>query len=101
MDPARLAVARFLDRLSTALAEDRVIATDDALQTVAHQLGWEIGDMYAVLHMLDEAEFHLSEPSTAPEGGQIWVFLPMSEEGRLWVRLCERDHIVLVSFHRG
>lgn len=31
----------------------------------------------------------------------IWVFVPMTDEGRIWIRLCECQHMIVVSFHRG
>lgn len=51
--------------------------------------------------MREEEDFHLAESSTADEGGMIWVFVPMTDEGRIWIRLCERQHMIVVSFHRG
>ena len=101
MSTPRRLVDRFLDRLSAALDGDRVLASLDALETAASQFAWEIGDIFVVLYSLDSDEFHLTEVSTAPEGGIIWVFLPMTQQGRIWVRLCERDNIIVVSFHRG
>jgi hypothetical protein len=94
-------VERFLDRLSAALDEDRVFPSEDARETAASQFGWEVGDIFVVLYDLVGEEFHVTEPSTAPEGGTIWVFLPMTAQGRIWVRICERADIILVSFHRG
>lgn len=99
--PPRRLVEHFLDRLAAALREDRVLPTQDAIECAAHQFGWALGEIFGVLYDLDEDDCHLSEASTAPEGGVIWVFLPMTEEGRIWVRLCERDNILIISFHRG
>lgn len=91
----------FLDRLDAAIAENRLEVSDDALETAEQQLGWGVPEMVGLLLTLDADDFAESKPSTAPEGGIIWVFTPMIDEGRLWVRLCERGKVVVVSFHRG
>lgn len=54
-----------------------------------------------LLYVLDEADFSESMPCTAPEGGIIWIFLPNSGQGRVWLRLGERRGVVVVSLHRG
>ena len=93
--------ATFLARLDQALAQDRVGLSRDARDVAMAQFDWDEGDIFGLLHVLEEEDFHLTEPSTAEEGGVIWVFVPMTEEGRLWVRLCGRNEIIVVSFHRG
>ena len=97
----RRAESAFLERLDTALRGAGVRITDDARETAFIQFGWGISDIHAVLHVLDEGDYSHAEPSTAVEGGTIWVFLHMTDEGRLWIRICERGHLVVVSFHRG
>lgn len=91
----------FLERLDRALAADRVYTTHDARETALAQFEWDEGDIFLLLRLLEEVDFLLTEPSRAPEGGTIWVFVPTTEEGRIWVRLCERGDIIVVSFHRG
>lgn len=91
----------FLDRLDVAIAANRLDVSDDALETAAQQLGWGLAEMIALLLTLDAADFAEAKASTAPEGGFIWVFTPTIDEGRLWIRLCERGKVVVVSFHRG
>lgn len=97
LPPAR----SFLKRLNDALDRDAVALSEDARDCAFSQFGWEIDEIFAFLYILYEDDFHETMPSTAPEGGAIWVFLPMTEEGRLWIRLCERGGIVVVSLHRG
>lgn len=91
----------FLARLDQALARDMVFPTREARDVALEQFGWDEGDMFSLLRVLEEEDFYLTEPSVAPEGGTIWVFVPMTTEGRIWIRLCERRGIVVVSFHRG
>lgn len=93
--------ASFLTRLDRALDADEVFTSLEARETALAQFEWDEGDIFLLLRLLEEDDFHLTEPSTAPEGGTIWVFVPMTEEGRIWVRLCERGPIIVVSFHRG
>ncbi len=91
----------FLDRLDAAITANRLDVSGDALETAEQQLGWGLPEIVGMLLTLDADDFAESKPSTAPEGGVIWVFTPMIDEGRLWVRLCERGKVVVVSFHRG
>lgn len=91
----------FLDRLDLAITANRLEVSDDALETAGQQLGWGLPEIVVLLLTLDADDFAEAKPSTAPEGGFIWVFTPMIDQGRLWVRLCERGTVVVVSFHRG
>lgn len=84
-----------------AIAENRLDVSEDALEAAERQLGWGLPEIVGLLLTLDADDFAESMPSTAPEGGMIWVFTPMIDDGRLWVRLCERGKVVVVSFHRG
>lgn len=99
--PAPSPAVTFLDRLTLALAEDRVAIADYARDGALEDFGWGIAEIMELLYLLDEADFSESMPSTAPEGGIIWVFLPNSGQGRVWLRLCERGGVVVVSLHRG
>ncbi len=94
-------VSAFLDRLTLALAEDRVGVSDDARDRAHAEFGWGLPEIMELLYLLDEGDFSETMPSAAPEGGVIWVFLPDSGQGRLWLRLCERGVVVVVSLHRG
>ena len=94
-------VEEFLKRLDVAIQGDAVEMSDDALETAGVQFGWGFGEVIAVLMMLEAADYADSMPSDAPEGGRIWVFTPTLTEGRVWIRLCERGKVVVVSFHRG
>lgn len=97
----RSAASFFLHRLDRALTTDSVFTSREAREVALAQFSWDEGDIFSLLHVLEEDEFHLTEPSTAEEGGTIWVFVPMTAEGRIWIRLCERQHMIVVSFHRG
>jgi hypothetical protein len=97
----RSATAAFLDRLDRALDADEVFTTREARELALGQFSWDEGDIFTLLRVLEEEDFHLLEPSTAEEGGMIWVFVPMTDDGRVWIRLCERQHMIVVSFHRG
>ena len=90
-----------MDRLTLALAEDRVAIADHAREGALGDFGWGIAEVMELLYLLDEADFSETTPSTAPEGGIIWVFLPNSGQGRVWLRLRERGGIVVVGLHRG
>lgn len=91
----------FLARLDRALDADGVFTSREARDVALDQFGWDEGDIFSLLRVLEEEDFHLAELSTAEEGGMIWVFVPMTDEGRVWIRLCERQQIIVVSFHRG
>ena len=94
-------IANFLERLNTALTEDRVGVTDDAREYALLDFGWGIAEVMLLLYVLDEDEYSHHEASTAPAGGMIWVFLHMTDTGRLWLRLCARENMVVISLHRG
>lgn len=95
------ASASFLERLDRALDVDGVFTSREARDLALEQFGWDEGDIFSLLRVLEEEDFHLAEPSTAEEGGMIWVFVPMTDDGRIWIRLCERQQMIVVSFHRG
>ncbi len=95
------APAAFLARLDAAFDLDQVFATHAAREAALAQFGWDEGDMFGLLRVLDEDEFLRVEESSAEEGGTIWVFVPTTAQGRIWVRLCERAGIIVISFHRG
>ena len=97
----RSATASFLERLDRALDADGVLTSREARDVALDQFGWDEGEIFSLLRVVEEEDFHLAEPSTAEEGGMIWVFVPMTDEGRIWIRLCERQHMIVVSFHRG
>lgn len=99
--PSHDAVAAFLDRLSTALATDRVQITWKALDELA-ALGWSHQDALAQLALLQPEDLLRTEPSRSPDFGTIWVFCPLAWEADqfLWIRLTERgDANLLISFH--
>lgn len=97
----RSPASRFLARLDAALEENRVFISHYARETAWSELTLHEDDIFAMLYELAEEDFDHAVPSTAEEGGDIWVFLPITTDGRVWIRLCERDLVVVVSFHRG
>lgn len=94
-------LAAFLRRLGRCLDDGSVVVTFAAAETVEEQFGWDEGDIFALLLIVDADDFDHRVSSSAEEGGAIWVFLPMTAEGRIWLRLCERESIIVVSLHRG
>lgn len=99
--PRAAVVVAFLERLTVALEQDRVDVSEDARECALRDFGWTLTDITSLLYVVDEGEYSHHEPSTAPEGGMIWVFLHMTDLGRLWLRVCERGNMVVVSLHRG
>ncbi len=91
----------FLGRLRVAVVEERIEVRDYAIEGL-RALEWSLVDLRLQLLDLTDSDFLRTEPSTAPEGGRIWVFTPDHWEGGfLWIRLVERHGVVVISFHRG
>ena len=93
-------VPSFLTRLRLALDERAVVVSIAAAEQATEELGWDEMDIYAELHALEPADFLRTEISTVRIADLVWVFCPPLEGGRdLWIRLVERDQVVVVSFH--
>jgi hypothetical protein len=91
----------FLARLKVAGEDERVEVRAYALDG-PRDLEWTAFDLRQQLLELGEHELLRREDSTAPEGGLIWVFTPeFWDGGPLWIRLIEREGIVVISFHKG
>ena len=75
--------------------------TTYAADLAAEDLGWDRTDILLLLDELEVRDFHRVEDSTARPGDLIWVFCPDLSTGMLWIRLVEREEIVVVSFHRA
>lgn len=59
--------------------------------------------MHEQLLMLAEDDLFRREPCTDRPWEDVWTFTPPmpDNEGFLWIRLVERDGVLVVSFHRG
>lgn len=96
------AVRAFLRRLRSALRSGRFYLSEYALERAFDELAWLDEDIVAQIALLQERDFLRSEHSTAREADRIWVFCPYDEtEGELWIRLVEREGVVVISFHRA
>ena len=96
-------VAAFLRRVREAVATKRVRASDYARDRAREDLGWDIFDIGEQLRELTEKDLYRREPSHDRPWEEIWTFTPplLDEEGFLWIRIVERDGVLVVSFHRG
>lgn len=85
-----------------AAAEGRVFVSAYAAERAADDLEWDQWDIVEQLKELDIGDHRHCEISRAPTEDLIWVFTPDLWDGDLlWIRLIERDGIVVVSFHRA
>ena len=91
----------FLGRLRRALAAATVVMTRKAAREAAEEL--DIGQLQVmdVLSELEAGDFDHAAPSTAVAGDLIWVFTPEWGDHVLWIRLAEREHMIVVSFHEA
>jgi hypothetical protein len=95
-------VAAFLGRLVGALEQGRVHVAEYAATLAAEELGWDRVDILLLLQELVKEDFRHAEPSEVHQGDTVLVFTPEIEgHGRLWIRLVERNGVVVVSFHRA
>ena len=100
MEPNVAEIAMFLARVLRAAAEGRVVLTEYAEDRALDELGWSASDVIAQLLVLEISDFHQTEHTRGD--ALLWVFTPdVDEVGRLWIRLVERQGIVVVSFHPG
>ena len=99
--PSAADIAAFLRRVRAAVDGGRVVLSDYAVEG-ADELGWEPWDVRAQLRELGPEDWFRCEESVALPGDLLWVFTPELWDGdSLWIRLLERNGIVVVSFHRG
>ena len=100
MEPNVAEIAMFLARVLRAAAGGRVVLTEYAEDRALDELGWSASDVIAQLLVLEISDFHQTERTRGD--ALLWVFTPdIGEVGRLWIRLVERQGIVVVSFHPG
>lgn len=101
MEIRSASLASFLRRLRTAVRSGHFRVTGYAREG-AEALDWDDWDIAEQLSELAAADWLRSEESTAQRGDIVWVFTPSYWDGGfLWVRLVERDGVVVVSLHRG
>ena len=101
MPPTSSQISAFLGRLHAAVRENRVQVRGYALEGL-RDLEWTTEDLRLQLLELTVGDLLRTEASTAPQGGQIWVFTPeLWDGGYLWIRIVERAGVVVISFHKG
>lgn len=102
MDPSRAQTLAFLRRLAAAVEQERVFVSAYAADRATEDLQWDQWDIIEQLKDITFDDLRHCECSRAPTADLIWVFTPeLWDGGHLWIRLIERDGIVVVSFHRA
>jgi hypothetical protein len=91
-------VRAFLKRLGRAAAAGRVRLTVKATDEIRDH-GWDTSWALDLIASLTAEDFERCEDSTVFAGDILWVFCPEIDDGTLWIRLTEREGIVVVSFH--
>lgn len=100
--PTEASIAAFLQRVREAVRVGAVRLTDYARERASEELGWDFFDICEELRELTIEDFHRCEPSMDRPWENVWTFTPpLVDDGYLWVRLTERDGVLVVSFHRG
>lgn len=92
-------IEAFLFRVRAAVHLGQVDVKDYAADRAAEEFGWALEDIFDVLDDLCTNDFRECQISKRSTRDLIWVFTPEYEVGRLWIRLIERDQLVVVSFH--
>lgn len=102
MEPTPAELTAFLQRVRTAATSGKVIVSQYAAERAADELQWDQWDIFEQLKDLVPDDLRHCEISRAPSADLIWVFTPQLWDGDLlWIRLIERDGVVVVSFHRA
>ena len=96
-------ITAFLRRVRMAVAAKRIRFSDYARDRAREDLGWDLSDISEQLVHLTTDDFFRRESSTDQPWEDIWTFTPplLEDDGFLWIRLVERDGVLVVSFHRG
>lgn len=94
-------VSRFLARLRAALSAGHVVITRKAAREATDELGLDRLVVFEVLAELDLDDFNRTVPSSAVPGDVVWVFTPAYDTMTLWIRLVERNKVIVVSFHEA
>ena len=102
MEPTLSKARAFLKRLKLAVERDRVAVSQYAADRASEELEWTRWDILEQLKELAVNDLRRCEVSRAPTADLIWVFTPeTADDVSLWIRLLERDGIVVVSFHKA
>lgn len=94
-------VAGFLARLRAYVDEDKVLVRNKALDEARAEFQMEFEDIVAFLPELLEEDFERIEPSKARPEDAVWVFIAEVAHNEFWIRLVERNGIVVISFHEA
>ena len=99
--PSPRDLQRFLKRLEQALAADAVRVSTYARQRAFDELQFDALDILLVVGELDAESFEKCVLSEVSHDELVWVFCPTVDDTILWIRLIERNGILVVSFHPG
>ena len=100
--PTDREVEQYLIQVRRLIEQQRVVVSGYALDLAWRQLHYTQWDVLEEIQSLDSSSFYDQKPSSAEEGGMVWIFAPeLWDGGFLWIRLCIRDSLVIISFHRG
>lgn len=92
----------FLTRVKRAILAGRVRVSAYARQRALDELGWEERDIIEQVADLQPEDFLRRERSSVYPEDLIWVFCPWDEHhDKLWIRLLEREGVLIISFHRA
>lgn len=95
-------VAAFLRRVRHLVEDGRLQVTDYARSRAWAELEWTEWDIREQVLTLTVADHERCEDSTVHPDDVVWVFCPENpDHGALWIRLIERDGVIVVSFHQG
>jgi hypothetical protein len=110
MGPAKRQIAAFLGQVKQACQRGSVIVTEKAAEEATEDLGWDEASILGELAALEASDFERVEKSTVNSADEIWTFCPyvdvLTEEDelenvKLWIRLVERNGVIVVSCHRA
>lgn len=100
MEPRHSELILFLVRVRQAVAVGAVRFTDYADEGI-EALGWQQEDALQQLVELVPADLLRCEEGL-DRPGLIWIFTPEYWDGGvLWIRLTERNGVLVISFHKG
>lgn len=102
-EPTPAELAALLARVRAAVEGERVETTSYAREGAA-ALEWSDWDIGEQLRELTARDWLRCDESRDPVWGfaVLWVFEPeFWDGGKLWIRLLERDGVLVVSFHKG
>ena len=95
-------VASFLGRVRQLVEAGRLQVTDYARSRAWDELEWTEWDIREQVLALTVADHERCERSAVHPDDLVWIFCPDDPDyGALWIRLVERDGVIVVSFHQG